>query len=271
MSTYQCYKDARNAAWHALLQLRISTLPVDMDDVMEKLQIEAHPCPTSAEQPRLYALLQSMGPSACATLRIKEKWHVFFRRAGLTEAQRRFALAHELGHILLRHETYSPSPGVLAFSGQQNDGDVLDDPQDADDYAADIFAVRFLSPACVLHETHLDQAGAISDLCGLPPRAAAQRAERMQLLNARDAFFTSADEIKVRDQFLPFIRARNTLNAPKAQMAPRAPAPAKAPENPPPEDSGPFPPKSVILLSSLLLLAAALILSSYFGLVSFGL
>ena len=37
MSTYQCYKDARNAAWHALLQLRISTLPVDMNDVMEKL------------------------------------------------------------------------------------------------------------------------------------------------------------------------------------------------------------------------------------------
>lgn len=271
MSTYQSYKDARNAAWHALLQLQIASLPVDMDAVMEKLHVELHPFPIRQEEPKLYALLQRTGPSLCVTLRIQDAWHVFFRHPGATDAERRFALAHELGHILLRHETFSLSPGVLAFSALENEGDILDDPQDAEDYAADVFASRFLSPACVLHELHLDTAAEITRLCGLPPRAAIQRAERMELLNERDAFFTSPDETKVRDQFLPFIRAQHPAFAiPEAAAKPDEISEAKAPSSssaPPPDSAAR---KKIYLSSSLLvLLAAALILASYFGLFPF--
>ena len=119
-------------------------------------------------------------------------------------------MAHELGHLLLGHGTRSLAPGVRAFESRENQGDLMEDPESLDDYAADIFAIRLLAPACVLHEMRLDRSGPIMALCGLPPRAAAMRAERMQLLNERDVFYNHPLERQVRDQFLPFLRSRKT-------------------------------------------------------------
>ena len=64
----------------------------------------------------------------------------------------------------------------------------MEDPQEMTDYAADIFAIRLLAPACLLHELGVDTPEGIMALCGLPPKAAALRAERMKLLNQRNAF-----------------------------------------------------------------------------------
>ena len=226
MSTYRRYQDARDAAWRALLRLEVRALPVDSAALARKLGMEVLPFPR--EEPRLAALAVRAGRGVCVSLRIKGVWHVFFRD-GLGQDQRRFAIAHELGHLLLGHGTRSLAPGVRTWRSQENAGDLMDDPDDLDDYAADIFAIRLLAPACVLHEMRVDQSGRVMALCGLPPRAAALRAERMQLLNRRDAFFTHPLERRVRDQFLPFIRASGGL-------MPAAPPPTRAPAvmTPPP-------------------------------------
>ena len=209
MDTYQQYREARNTAWRALLQLPEKRLPVDAEGLARRLGMEVLPFPRYTEEPKLYGFLEKAGEGPCRSLRIRGRWHIFLRDGMLDDAGRRFAVAHEMGHLLLGHETRSLSPGVRAFASLENSGDVLDDPESLEDYAADIFAVRLLAPACLLHEMHIDQPGRIAALCGLPPRAAALRAERMDILNERDAYYSDPLEGQVRDAFLPFLREQH--------------------------------------------------------------
>ena len=231
--TYRQYQEARDTAWRALLHVRDKRLPIDAEGLARDVGLHVAPLPDVREQPRLAALIQKAGKGNGVSLRIRGEWHLFL--APMTEDRRRFFVAHELGHLLLAHETRVLSPGVRCFADAGNAGDLMEEPESPLDYAADIFAIRLLAPACLLHELRVDTPGGISALCGLPPRAAALRAERMQLLDQRDAFFTHPLEKQVRDRFLPFIRAANGLAAPAAvRQAPvMTPLPArKEPEEP---------------------------------------
>ncbi|MBR5111740.1 MAG: ImmA/IrrE family metallo-endopeptidase [Clostridia bacterium] len=215
MSTYRDYQDARDAAWRALLDVPEKKLPIDVDALAKRLGVDIHPFP-GKEQERLYALVRRAAQGPCVSLRIRRSWHIFLRPEALDENRRRFAVAHELGHLLLAHETETPAPGVRCFAARENTGDVMEDTQELETYTADLFAVRLLAPACLLHEARVDSSGGIISLCGLPPRAAAIRAERMELLNERDAFYTHLLEAKVRNAFLPWL---NSLRFPAPENA----------------------------------------------------
>lgn len=204
MSDYAQYQKARDAAWRALLELPEKKLPVDVDALAKKLGVEIHPFP-GKEQALLHNLVNRAADGPCVSLRIRRAWHIFLRANAFDESHRRFAVAHELGHLLLAHETETLAPGVRCFAARENTGDVLDDPQELEDYTADLFAIRLLAPACLLHEMHVDTSGGIIRLCGLPPHAAAIRAERMQLLNERDVYYTHILETKVRNAFMPWL------------------------------------------------------------------
>ena len=208
MSTYQRYQKARDTAWRTLLRFQVSRLPLDMPELARKTGIAVLPFPDSGEAPKLLALIRQAGKGNCVSLRIRGAWQIFLFPGAFDENETRFALAHELGHIILGHETYALAAGVRAFRSNENAGDLLEDPLSPDDYIADIFAIRLLSPACVLHALGVHQPGAIANLCGLPPQAAAQRAARMGVLNQRNAFFTHPLERQVWMQFQPFIQAR---------------------------------------------------------------
>ena len=282
MSTerYQRYQEARDTAWRALLRLPEKKLPVDVGALAKLIGMDVLPFPDGEENPRLAKLLEGLGGALAISLRIRGKWQIFLREDALDDARRRFAVAHELGHLLLGHETRVVSTGVRAFESEENEGDVMDDPEDLADYAADIFAVRLLSPACVLHELGVDTPGGIGLLCGLPPKAAAMRADRMELLNERDAFFKHDLERQVRDQFLPFLRSRQ-LPLPEQTPPKKIPLilPVKGKEGPEPEhpaaeqekkDSPPAngkeqtpslrPRRKVWLILPVLVIAAALII-----------
>lgn len=225
MSTYPLYQKARDAAWRALLQLPDKKLPVNVDALAEKVGAQVHPFSAAEGEKLLRACLDRCGGGVAVSLRVKNEWHIFVRETD--EAHRRFAVAHELGHLLLSHPTVSLAPGVRRFDSTENRGDVMDDPQDPADYEADIFASRLLAPACLLHELGVDTPGGISGLCGLPPHAAALRAERMELLNRRNAFFAHRLERQVRDRFRPFLNA-NRIPPPSPPVS--DPAPAGAPK-----------------------------------------
>ena len=232
MSTYRLYQEARDTAWRALLRLPDKKLPVDVDALAGMVGAEIHPFPDPKEEEKLAALIAQCGECAGVSLRVKGAWHIFIRQE-LDADHRRFAAAHEMGHVLLGHPTEALSPGVRRFRSLENAGDLLEETQDLADYAADIFAIRLLAPACVLHETGTDTPGGIAALCGLPPKAAAFRAERMETLNQRNVFYTNAVEAKVRDQFLPFIHAVRfpapdraiRLDFPERKIAGKAAAP----------------------------------------------
>ena len=236
MSTYRRYQEARNAAWRALLRIPEKTLPIDPEALAALLGVDVLPFPDPRESPRLAGLAGQINP--CVSLRIGGKWRIFLREGALDERQRRFALAHELGHVLLGHETRLLAPGVAAFSAPENRGDLIPDPQDQDAADADVFALRLLAPACLLHEMGLHTPQRIGTVCGLPPLAAAARAERMALLNQRNAFFTHPLERKVRNSFLPYLRAGKAAaepgpRAPGASGRKAVPYPMPAPEKSP--------------------------------------
>lgn len=206
MSTYRRYQDARDAAWRTLLRFSARALPVDVRGIAAALGLSLHPFPDAQEEPRLHALVsRAMGSANCVSLRLGRAWHCFLSPGITEESHIRFALAHELGHLILAHETYAVSPGVRAFQGRENAADLIEDPRGLDDYAADIFAIRLLAPACVLQALGADTPARIGALCGLPPRASALRAERMTLLETRNAFFSHPLERQVYDRFRPYL------------------------------------------------------------------
>ena len=234
MSTYRRYQEARDAAWRTLLHFQADALPVDIWAMVEKMGLAVLPFPAPGEASQLASLIARAGSGPCVSLRIRGVWKIFLFPGRLDERETRFALAHELGHLVLRHETYALAPGVRAFRGGENAGDLLEAPRELDDYAADIFAIRLLAPACVLHALGTDTPGGVAALCGLPPRAAAMRAERMELLARRDAFFTHPLEKQVWIRFQPFLQAKRVSAADAAPAltdagTPRRPAPTAAP------------------------------------------
>lgn len=213
-STYRQYQEARDTAWRALLKLTDKRLPVAPEALAALLGVEILPFPDPKENERLRTLANQV-PGVCVSLRIRGTWHMFIRDGVSDASRRRFAVAHELGHLLLGHETRPLAPGVRCFLSGDNQGDLIEDPQAITDYAADIFAIRLLAPACLLHELGVDTADGVTALCGLPPRAAALRAERMKLLNRRNAFYANPLERQVRDAFRPFLLSRMTPAAPQ--------------------------------------------------------
>ncbi len=213
-STYRQYQEARDTAWRALLRMREKRLPVDSEALAGLLGVEIHPFPDKQENGRLWTLANQVR-GVCVSLRVQGAWHMFVRDGSLDDAQRRFAVAHELGHLLLGAKTRSLAPGVRCFDSGDNQGDLIEEPQETADYAADIFAIRLLAPACLLHELGVNTPGGIMVLCGLPPRAAGLRAERMVLLNQRNVFYTNPLERQVRDAFRPWLLSRTAPAAPK--------------------------------------------------------
>ena len=252
-STYRQYQEARDTAWRALLRMREKRLPVDSEALAGLLGVEIHPFPDKQENGRLWTLA-NQARGVCVSLRVQGAWHIFVRDKSLDDAQRRFAVAHELGHLLLGAETRSLAPGVRCFDGVDNQGDLMEDSQETADCAADIFAIRLLAPACLLHELGVDTPGGIMALCGLPPRAAALRAERMALLNQRNVFYTNPLERQVRDAFRPWLLSRMTPAAPKRAL----PQPErKRPEQPEKQRKARFqPPWRKRAIAALLFLAA---------------
>lgn len=69
-----------------------------------------------------------------------------------------------------------------------------------------MFAIRLLSPACVLWGLNLHTAEEIAEYCDISLQAASYRAERMAELYRRNRFLRSPVERTLYKQFEPFIK-----------------------------------------------------------------
>lgn len=176
---YECYKSARNGAWQCLIDNKINSLPVKVNQIVRKSGI---------------VLLKN---STVNLLSKKESGTTLLQRGKLyiiyedeQSSQRcRFTIAHELGHIFLGH--------LFNSNGFFTTDDI--------EHSANVFARDLLAPACVLHELQILSAVKISQLCNISLEAATYRAERMQELERRNAFYRHPLERKVVKQFNEFI------------------------------------------------------------------
>lgn len=190
---YGAYKKARNASWQALIDNKVDRLPVDIVGIVRNNGI---------------LLLKN---SQAKELRNEEvgisifdgtQWFIVYDDT-LPFGRKRFTVAHELGHIFLGH------PLIAGYHARTTYKKL---PQTESE--ANIFASRFLAPACVLWGLNVHSAVDIAQICEISEEAAEIRAKRMDELYKRNMFLTSPLEQRVYRQFELFIE-QNRLNAVK--------------------------------------------------------
>lgn len=179
--TYGKYKEARNAAWQALIDFSVKSLPIPIASIANTAGIR---------------LVKSMGlPSRIAGITTQtDNTLTIIYRADMPRGTKRFTIAHELGHIFLGHPMRGNYTRTFDLSKPSVESE------------ADIFASRFLMPACVLHELQAFTPDRIKDICDVSMQAAKVRSERMALLEQRGAWYRSPLEIQVREQFRDWIK-----------------------------------------------------------------
>lgn len=190
---YGVYKKARNASWQALIDNRVECLPVDVVRIVGNNGIKLLKDSQAHE-------LRS-GEAGISVFDGKQ-WFIVYDDS-LPLGRKRFTVAHELGHIFLGH------PLVAGFHARTTGGKL---PQTESE--ANVFASRFLAPACVLWGLNAHTAAEISHLCEISKEAAEIRAQRMSELYKRNMFLTSPLERRVYNQFERFIE-QNRLTADK--------------------------------------------------------
>lgn len=181
---YGKYKNVRNSAWQALLDLNVTELPVSVNRIAKQLDIKI------IKNSQIHKLGNNQRGF---TAYDGQNWYIIFDDTESVPVCR-FTVAHELGHILLGH-MLTDKVKYRTF-----------EKRDEEEQAADMFAARLLAPACVLHELQALTIEQIQQVCNISYTAAKNRAERMQVLEARNKYYLHPLERKVEQQFENFIK-----------------------------------------------------------------
>ena len=197
---YRDYQNARDASWQMLIDVGVNRLPVKISGILKALNI-----PAGTYKQNL-TLIQTMGLTELVRKTdgftvLREGRPYIFYNGDMLPARIRFTLAHELGHLVL-HNGFSRFSGGVVTRSNAEPGTT----RDPEEQAADVFAVRLLAPACVLHELRLFDAGQIAEVCQISRTAAGYRLRRLLLLEERGCYYLNPVERQVRDQFAEFIR-----------------------------------------------------------------
>lgn len=193
---YKNYQNARDAAWRILLDCRIDRLPVDLNVICKKLGVRTVSYKAANTLIAERDLSDIVARSDGLTFYAGDMPVILYNESCIA-GRIRFTVAHELGHIILGHV----APGSVTTVNREPDPE--DDPQET---TANQFAARLLAPACVLWGLDLHTPEEIAQACHISDKAARFRADRMQVLYARNKFLLSPLERCLYQQFLPFVK-----------------------------------------------------------------
>lgn len=185
---YGIYKNARNAAWRCLIDFKIAELPVKVTEIAKNMGVTVLKDSNAQEL---------NGKESGKTVLQNNKFYVIYKDTE-PSSRCRFTIAHELGHIFLGH--------LLINAPQYRTFAVKNDTESA----ANIFARDLLAPACVLHELQVLTPDNIAKLCNISLEAATYRADRMQELEKRNAWYLHPLEKRVYEQFENFIKRKKS-------------------------------------------------------------
>ena len=191
MTTYDFYRQARDASWQFLLESGACTLPLPLSAICQKRDITL-----MLDTKGSYLTYSDKG----VTFKTPEGKFCILLNPADSIPVKRFTTAHELGHIYLNHPMYDGRYG-RTFGIQKTA------TQNPIEYQAERFAINILAPACVLYGLGLHTAEDIARVCGISLSAARIRAERLAVLYQRKSFFCSPLERKVFELFEDFIKA----------------------------------------------------------------
>ena len=159
---YYAYKDARNLSWRILINQKLFEFPIDIKNVVKKLGflvIEVDQLPHN-----LYAVSFAQNSQTV----------IAYVSSGNINTDR-FTIAHELGHLLLRHKADKE------YSEYQEE-------------QANIFASRLLAPMIVINDLAPNSVEELANFFGISLESANIRYNRYLEIKQRDKFLTSTLE-----------------------------------------------------------------------------
>lgn len=194
MDYYEGYKKARDRAWQILIRYRVSALPVDVFRICEASGVNVITYESGRELITRFNLekhTENDGFSA----KINGRYIIFYDSCIQPPGRVRFTVAHEMGHIALRH--------IAGSATIWNRGETAtNDPREMQ---ANVFAARLLAPACVLMELNIQTVNELQAVTGLSYTAAKIRLERLNALRERGKFYLSPLERRVYKNFEDYI------------------------------------------------------------------
>ncbi len=189
MRNYDIYKYARDMAWKFLIANNVTKLPVNLSEICRNNGYHL-----LVDKDYIFLAENERG----VTFSRNGEWYIVLNPSE-TFSARRYTIAHEIGHIYLRH-IYNVKKSYCSLSHGISEIDK--------EYQAERFAIDVLAPACVLWGLNLHSVEDISRVCNISIQSAQIRAERMAVLYQRNRFLTSPLERQVFEQFRPFINSR---------------------------------------------------------------
>lgn len=203
---YEKYKKTRNAAWEIMIDYNIKSLPVQMQKLCSDMGIDIFNYQSGSELIKILKLERNAHDNDGFTIKVNEKYIIFYDDTIKPHGRSRFTLAHELGHIVLGHiESNNISCRNRATMWNKGEHSAINKLE----AQANIFASRLLAPAFVLHELHIDTIDKMMTLTGLSRQASLIRLQRMSILEHRNKFYSHPLERKLREQFEFFINNYN--------------------------------------------------------------
>lgn len=149
-------------AYRYLANCGVPTLPIGFDRLADWCKNEGYRVMFYGEREARRIIevynLQEYTHSKLAFTVSTEKIRIIFLSDSSSYAERCFALAHELGHIYLRHTNQE-------ILGKSIDDQALENAQEEE---ADSFAVCLLAPLCVLKKYNILSLTKVEKITGLP-------------------------------------------------------------------------------------------------------
>ena len=146
---YQCYhvdyKKIIETVYKTIIELEIKQLPISVDYITNELWIK------QIKNCDLQKPLLHLNQNGLAVLS-KGKFYIIYNEKDNLQ-ERRFTVAHEIGHILLGHLFSNPTSQQEKKIREQE---------------ADIFATFLLAPVCVIQALKLQTPKEIQSVCNMP-------------------------------------------------------------------------------------------------------
>lgn len=199
---YDEYKTARNKAWEIIFKYGVNTLPVSLKSLCHRMGIRLFSYAAGVNLIKAYKLQEYLKNDGFSTI-IQNNYVIFYDETKPVN-RIRFTIAHEMGHIVLKHLLYQNVACRNSVTAWNNVDKPCPNPLES---AANIFASRLLAPACVLWKLKVHSVSEIEALCGLSRQAAQIRAKRMEHLYQINHFNQSPLEKKALLQFSDFIQS----------------------------------------------------------------
>lgn len=192
-------ENVKAQAWDFLIKHRIRELPIDclcMCEIDAGFTLSSYSDSTDFIEASGYK--EYAEKHNAFSTEYKGKKLIFYNEK-MPYSIRNFVIAHEIGHIVLRHA--ANSNGILGYDDNGN-------TKGGQEEEADAFAYAFLAPSPVFKELNVSEAQAVSKLSGLSLKYADKATE--EIIKSADINY-SGIEIELIDLFKDYINKQRSL------------------------------------------------------------